>query len=152
MFVSRWSLHKKTAKTRGGGTDKTDKTPSGALFLSKTRGGVTDKADKTPHTLGGPPPEVRLTPLCPNPACMPVIVQANQFMHECLAGQLAADSTPLFTSVAYQANRDALIAALAEGDLEATKTVCRAWCQRVVGWTQQHRAHDAARRLAGLVA
>ena len=94
------------------------------------------------------PADSRLTQRCPNPACMAVIVQANAFIHERLAGRLAADYTPLFTSAAYRQNREALIVALVEGDLDATKAVCRAWCKLVMGWTQdRHRAEAEARRL-----
>lgn len=85
----------------------------------------------------GPAPDPRLTQRCPTPACMSVMVQANTFVHERLAGQLAADYTPLFTSAAYRQNREKLIVALAAGDLEATKVACRHWCRLVIGWTRQ---------------
>src|SRR5262245_35151008 len=146
-FVSRWSLRKKTANTPGGGTAKTDRTPSGALFCANEGGWVTDRTAKTPTAACGTSPDVRLTQPCPNPACMSVIIQANTFVHEQLAGRLAADYTPLFASAAYQANPEALIVALQTGDLETTKAVCRAWCKLVMGWTQaQHRAEAEARR------
>jgi hypothetical protein len=75
---------------------------------------------------------------CPNPACMAVIEQANAYVLTKLAGRLAADYTPLFTSPAYLANRAELVTALTVGDLDATKVVCRAWCRVVIGWTTAH--------------
>jgi hypothetical protein len=97
------------------------------------------------------PDDPRLTQLCPNPACMGIIEQANAYVRTKLAGRLATNYAPLFTSPAYRQNREALIVALAEGDLEATKTVCRAWCKLVIGWTQQQRAEADAHRLDGMV-
>jgi hypothetical protein len=68
---------------------------------------------------------------------MTIMEQANAYVHQKLAGRLAADYSPLFTSAAYQDLLARLIDALALGDLDATKTVCRAWCKLVVTWTQQ---------------
>ena len=150
-FVSRWASRKKTANTGGGGTAKTDTTPLQTQISVHTRGGGTDKTDTTPLVPSGTPPARDLLQHCPTPACMGVIVQANQFVQARLVGHLAANYAPLFTSAAYQANRDALIVALQAGDLDATKAACRAWCKLVMGWTetQHQQAVAAARRLDG---
>jgi hypothetical protein len=66
------------------------------------------------------------------------VTQANAYVHQRLAGRLAPDYGPLFTSDIYQDLRTRLIAALAAGDLDATKAVCRAWCKLVVRWTEAH--------------
>ena len=73
--------------------------------------------------------------LCPNRACMTIIEQANTYVHQKLVGRLASDYGPLFGSVDYLAIRERLIDALAAGDLNATKALCRAWCKLVVTWT-----------------
>ena len=85
----------------------------------------------------------RLTQLCPNPACMAIMEQANIYVHSKLAGRLAPDYSPLFATEAYQGIRSRLIAALAAGDLDATKTLCRDWCRLVVRWTETHVAGHA---------
>jgi hypothetical protein len=95
-----------------GGTDNTDKTVS-----------VTSHAWR-----------------CPNPACMGIIAQANAYVLAKLAGRLAANYTPLFTSPAYHDLRGQLVEALRAGDLDATKTYCRRWCQLVIAWTAQQRS------------
>ena len=81
---------------------------------------------------------------CLNPACIAIMEQANSYVHGKLAGRLASDYSPLFATEAYQALREQLIAALAAGDLDATKAVCRAWCKLVVRWTESPAAGCAA--------
>jgi hypothetical protein len=73
---------------------------------------------------------------------MGVIEQANTYVLTKLADSLASDYTPLFHTPAFLANRAALVEALAAGDLEATKSACRAWCKLVIGFTveAQHAA------------
>jgi hypothetical protein len=66
---------------------------------------------------------------------MTIMAQANSYVHQRLAGRLAADYCPLFGSADYLALRERLIAALAAGDLDATKAVCREWCKLLVRWT-----------------
>jgi hypothetical protein len=86
----------------------------------------------------------RLSKLCPNPACLGIITQANAYVHEKLAGRLAPDYGPLFGRADYQDLRERLIDALAAGDLDTTKTVCRDWCKLVLRWTATHVAGQAA--------
>jgi hypothetical protein len=71
---------------------------------------------------------------------MVIMEQANRYVHAKLTGRLAPDYSPLFGSEAYQDLRTRLIAALAAGDLDATKAVCRAWCKLVVRWTEAYAA------------
>ena len=80
----------------------------------------------------------RLTQPCPNSACLGIVTQANAYVHQRLAGRLAPDYGPLFGSEAYQDLRTRLIAALAAGDLDTTKTLCRDWCKLVVRWTEAY--------------
>jgi hypothetical protein len=81
---------------------------------------------------------------------MTIMEQANTYVHRKLVGRLASDYGPLFGSVDYLAIRERLIAALAAGDLDATKTVCRAWCKLVVRWTETHAAGCAAHTKRGV--
>ena len=75
---------------------------------------------------------------CPNPACLGIVQQANTYVHQKLAGRLAPNYTPLFTSEAYGTVRTQMIAALAAGDLDQTKVAAREWCKLVVRWTDHH--------------
>ena len=93
----------------------------------------------------------RLMQRCPNPAGMAIMEQANNSVHGKLAGRLAPDYSPLFGSEASQALRTRLMAALAAGDLDATKTLCRTWCKLVVRWTETHAAGGAAHTKRGVV-
>jgi hypothetical protein len=83
------------------------------------------------------PSDAQLGQRCPNPACMGIVEQANAYVLTKLAGRLAADYTPLFSSAAYHALRTQLTAAMLVGDLDATKIHCRAWCKLVIAWTEQ---------------
>ena len=78
---------------------------------------------------------------------MTIMAQANSYVHQRLAGRLAADYSPLFGRADYLALRERLIAALAAGDLDATKAVCREWCKLLVRWTDAS-APPAARHAA----
>ena len=71
------------------------------------------------------------------------MMQANAYVHQRLVGRLASDYGPLFTSDAYQDLQTRLIDALAAGDLDATKTLCRDWCKLVVRWTETQVAGHA---------
>ena len=75
---------------------------------------------------------------------MAIMAQANSYVHGKLAGRLASDYGPLFTSDIYQDLRTRLMDALAAGDLDATKALCRDWCKLVVRWTETHAAGCAA--------
>jgi hypothetical protein len=66
---------------------------------------------------------------------MTIMAQANTYVHQRLAGRLAADYSPLCGSADSLALRERLIAALAAGDLDATKAGCREWCKLRVRWT-----------------
>jgi len=90
-----------------------------------------------------PSNDPRLMQPCPNPACMAIMEQANTYVHQRLAGRLAPDYVPLFGSADYLALQEQLIAALAVGDLETTKLVCREWCKLVVRWTNAQRTSTA---------
>jgi hypothetical protein len=77
------------------------------------------------------------------------MTRANAYVHQRLAGRLAPDYGPLFTSDIYQALRTWLMDALAAGDLDTTKTLCRDWCKLVVRWTETHAAGGAAQTKRG---
>ena len=90
---------------------------------------------------------------CPNRACMAIMAQANTYVHQRLAGRLAADYSPLFGRADYLALRERLIDALAVGDLDATKALCREWCKLMVRWTDAsapQAAGHAARTKQGV--
>ena len=96
-----------------------------------------------------PSSDPRLSQRCPNPACLGIVTQANAYVHQRLVGRLASDYGPLFTSDTYQDLQTRLIDALAAGDLDATKTLCRDWCKLVVRWTETHAAGGAAQTKRG---
>ena len=96
-----------------------------------------------------PSDDPRLMQPCPNRACMTIMEQANTYVHAKLAGRLALDYSPLFGREDYLALRARLIDALAAGDLDTTKTLCRDWCKLVVRWTETHAAGYAAHTKTG---
>jgi len=76
---------------------------------------------------------------------MHIIDQANAFVLERLAGFSLAPYVSLRDTDAYQQLMDALIDALAAGDLEQTKALCRSWIRITVGWIKRHQGDASAR-------
>jgi hypothetical protein len=74
---------------------------------------------------------------------MGIVERANAYVLTKLAGRLAADYTQLFSSATYQELRSHLTEALLVGDLDATKTHCRAWCKLVIAWTEAQQQSPA---------
>jgi hypothetical protein len=129
------------------GTGKTDTTSQEAGSAPAGAGSGTVTPDVTLATPS-------LGQRCPNPACLDIVEQANAYVLRKLAGRLAPNYTPLFTSQAYQGLRGQLAEALLAGDLDATKAHCRQWCQVVIAWTTDHerRAQEYAAAIDGVVA
>jgi len=93
--------------------------------------------------------DAKLHQRCPNPACMTIIDQANAFVLERLARLSLDPYSSLHATDDYQQLMDTLIDALAAGDLEQTKVVCRAWARLTVGWIKRYQGQAMAGLAAG---
>jgi hypothetical protein len=76
---------------------------------------------------------------------MPIIDQANAFVLERLAGLSLKPYVSLRETEEYQQLMDALIDALAAGDLEQTKVLCRSWIRITVGWIKRRQGETSER-------
>jgi hypothetical protein len=74
---------------------------------------------------------------------MHIIDQANAFVLERLAGLSLKPYVSLRETEEYQQLMDGLIDALAAGDVEQTKVVCRAWIRLTVRWITRHQGEVA---------
>ena len=81
---------------------------------------------------------------CPNPECLVVLDQARAYVRTKLRGVFLPSYAEMGQTSAYQTVRADIATALAVGDLDATKAVCRAWCKLVIGWTREHAENVAA--------
>ena len=81
---------------------------------------------------------------CPNPECLIVLDQARAYVREKLGGAFLPSYAELGQSVGYQEVRQKIAQALAAGDLDATKAVCRTWCKLVIQWTREHATKEQA--------
>jgi hypothetical protein len=77
---------------------------------------------------------------CPHPACLQILDQAWDYVRQKLHGRFLPSYSELGQTADYQQVRLAIAVALVEGDLEATKVACRAWCKLVCQWTWDHWA------------
>jgi hypothetical protein len=76
---------------------------------------------------------------CPNAACLQVLDQARDYVQHKLESHFLSSYATLGQTAEYQAVRLAIAVALVDGDVEATKLACRAWCKLVVCWTWEHQ-------------
>jgi hypothetical protein len=99
----------------------------------------TSLVDSTPHQAA-----VVLHKSCPNPGCLPILDQARAYVRQKLEGRFLPCYAALGETEAYHTARHAIAAALAAGDLDATKEACRQWCRLVIAWTRDHAASGEA--------
>jgi hypothetical protein len=90
------------------------------------------------------PHDTKMSQRCPNPECMTIIDQANAFVLARLAGLCLDPYVSLRDTDEYQQLMDTLIDALAAGDLEQTKVVCRAWIRLTVAWIVRNQPEASA--------
>jgi hypothetical protein len=76
---------------------------------------------------------------------MHTIDQANAFVLERLAGLSLEPYVSLRDTEGYQQLMDALIEALAAGDLEQIKVLCRSWIRLTVGWIKRRQGETSER-------
>ena len=85
---------------------------------------------------------------CPTPECLRIIDQANAFVLERPAGLSLEPYISLRATDDYWQLMDTLIDALAAGDLEQTKTICRDWIRLTVSWIRRHQPTEPAHNVA----